>query len=106
MLLTLLDVALFALIALLCWRGYRGIDPWLMHFVQWLGRILQGKGFWRQLFTFGPIIVGWLLLCHRVNTLGWHATAAGGILLAMTVGLDAMRRLEEQQKRERSSCEK
>jgi len=41
-----------------------------------------------------------------LNTAGWHATAAGGILLAMTVGLDAMRKLEEQQKMEKTSCEK
>lgn len=106
MLLTIVDIVLFVLIAMLCWRGYRGIDPWLCYFGQWLDRLLHGKGFWRQLFTFGPMMVVWLLLCHRINTAGWHATAAGGILLAMTVGLDAMRSLEEKQKQGRKACEK
>jgi len=106
MLFTVLDIVLLALIAMVCWRGYRGIDPWLSYFGQWLGRLLHGKGFWQQLFTFGPMIVAWLLLCHRINTAGWHATAAGGILVAMTVGLDAMRSLEKQQKQGRKACEK
>ncbi|OIO70216.1 MAG: hypothetical protein COW19_08145 [Zetaproteobacteria bacterium CG12_big_fil_rev_8_21_14_0_65_55_1124] len=104
--LTVLDIALLVGIALLCWRGYRENGLWLCYVGQLLHRLLRGKGFWGQLFRFAPVVVGWLLLCHWVNTAGWHATAAGGILLAMTVGLDAMRKLEEQQKLEKTSCEK
>jgi len=102
----LLDISLLLVIALLCWRGYRGNGLWLFYTGKMLHRLLCGKGFWGQLFSFAPIAIGWLLLCHRVNTAGWHATAAGGILIAMTIGLDAMRKLEEQQKLEKTLCEK
>jgi len=101
-----LDIALFLGIALLCWRGYYGKGLWLLYANQFMQRLLHGKGFWGQLVSSAPLVVGWLLLCHRVNTAGWHASAAGGILLAMTVGLDAMRKLEERQKVEKSSCGK
>jgi len=103
---TALDIVLFMLIALLCWRGYRGNGLWLFYSGSLLHRLLHGKGFWGQLFSFAPIAIGWLLLCHWVNTAGWHATGAGGILIAMTIGLDAMRKLEEKQKMEKTSCEK
>lgn len=101
-----MDVAVLIAIVLLCWRGYRGDGTWLPFVGQLLSRLLNGRGFWGQLLCFAPLSVGWLMLCHWVNTAGWHATAAGGILIAMTVGLDAMRKLEEQQKLEKSSCEK
>jgi len=103
---TALDIVLFILIVLLCWRGYRGNGLWLIYTGNLLHRLLRGKGFWGQLLSFAPIAIGWLLLCHWVNTAGWHATAAGGILLAMTIGLDAMRKLEEKHKMEKSTCEK
>jgi len=96
-----LDVAAFLLIAVLSIRGYMKRQLWLALINHLLARLYRGKGFWGQLFSVGPIVVGWLLLCHWVNTQGAHATAAGGILFAMTLGLDAMRTLEEQQKRER-----
>jgi len=101
-----LDILLFTAITTICWRGYRYRSLWLAVVGQLLARLLCRKGFWGQLFSFAPIAISWLLLCHWVNTAGWHATAAGGILLAMTVGLDAMRNLEEKQKMEKSSCEK
>jgi uncharacterized membrane protein len=104
--LTVLDIALFIGLALLCWRGYRGNGTWLIYIGQLLHRLLRGKSFWGQLFRFAPLAITWLLLCHWVNTAGWHATAAGGILLAMTIGLDAMRKLEEEQKLEKTLCEK
>jgi len=66
----------------------------------WIG-LCRGRGPWLQLLLFGPVVVGWLLFCHWVNTHGWHATAAGGILFAMTVGLQAMRSVEEEQKQTR-----
>jgi len=104
--LIVIDIAIFLGIALICWRGYRGSSIWLGVVAQLLFRLLHGKGFWGQLMRFAPMAIGWLMLCHRINTAGWHATAAGGILIAMSIGLDAMRRFEEQQKLERTSCEK
>jgi len=103
---TFLDISLFLGIALLCWRAYHGKGLWLFYVSQLIERLLRGKGFWGQLASSAPLIVGWLLLCHWVNTAGWHATGAGGILIAMTLGLDAMRNCEEKQKMERTSCEK
>lgn len=101
-----LDISFLIAIAVLCWRGYRYRSVWLAMVGQLLARLLGSKGFWGQLFSFAPLAIFWLLLCHWVNTAGWHATAAGGILLAMTIGLDAMRNMEEKQKMEKSSCEK
>lgn len=103
---TTLDLVFFVIIAMLCWRGYRGGALWLTCIGRVLYRLLNGKSFSGQLLRFAPLAVGWLMLCHRVNTEGWHATAAGGIMIAMTIGLDAMRTLEEQQKTERTSCER
>ncbi|MDQ6987764.1 MAG: hypothetical protein Q9M25_08175 [Mariprofundaceae bacterium] len=54
----------------------------------------------RQFLSFGPLVVVWLLLCHWLNTHGWHATAASGMLVAMMLGLEAMRSAEERQKKE------
>lgn len=97
-----LDVVLFALIAFICWRGYWYRQLWLALANHFLGRLYRDKGFFRQLFGLGPVIVGWLLLCHWLSSHDAEGLAAGGILLAMTLALDAMRNLEEQQKQERN----
>jgi len=95
------DIIEFAAIAFFCWRGYMGRQLWLALTVHLLGRLYQNKGFFRQLFVMGPILVGWLLLCHWLNHLGAHGLAAGFMLLAMTIALYTMRDLEERQKQER-----
>ena len=100
-----INVVMFSLIALICWRGYQRRQWWLFYADELIGRLYRGKGFMRQLFGFGPLIVVWLLLCHWLNTQGWYGLAAGGILLAMTHGLYAMRDLEEKQKWEREQCD-
>ncbi|RMH52724.1 MAG: hypothetical protein D6682_01365 [Zetaproteobacteria bacterium] len=95
------DLILLIVIVLICWRGYHRRSWWFVLPVGlWIG-LGRGRGMWLQLLLFGPVVVGWLLLCHWVNTHGWHATAAGGILFAMTVGLQAMRSFEEEQKQAR-----
>ena len=98
------DVLLLVGIGIVCWRGYRQRRPWLELLVQLMWRIGNGRGLWGQVFRYAPFIVGWLLLCHWVNTHGWHATAAGGVLLAMTLALHAMRCWEERQKKEKKPC--
>ena len=100
-----LDIGLFLMIALLCWRGYQKRQWWMFYLGRILEKGIQGKSFWRQFFSLGPLLVGWLLLCHWINTHGWHATAAGGILLAMTLGLNAMRNIEEDQKARSEKCD-
>ncbi|TLS66132.1 hypothetical protein FE236_09175 [Mariprofundus erugo] len=95
---TLLDISLFLLIAWLCWRGYNGRQSWLRMIPYLIWQQCQGRGMIRQLLVFAPVVVGWLLLCHWLNAHGWHATGAGGMLFAMTLGLDAMRSAEERQK--------
>jgi len=100
-----IDIGIFLIIALLCWRGYQQRRLWLFYLGRLLEDLIQGRSFWSQLLRLGPLFVGWLLLCHWVNTHGWHGTAAGGILLAMTLGLNAMRTIEEQQKWEKEQCD-
>jgi len=101
---TLLDILFFAVIAGLCWRGYQQRRSWLLVAVGLIWSLGRGYGLWRQVFHYAPVIVGWLLLCHWVNTHGWHGLAAGGILFAMTLALHAMRSWEEQQKQEKRQC--
>ncbi len=98
-----LDILVLVVVATACWRGYGQRDSWLRMLVGWLMHQVRGHGFWGQWLRFGPLVVGWLLFCHWLNTHGWHASGAAGIVLAMTLGLDAMRSIEEEQKR-RGSC--
>jgi len=101
-----LHIAVFALIAFLCVRGYQKRQLWLELANHLLGKLYRGKGYWRQLFVLGPVIVIWLLFCHWLNNRGAYGLAAGGILFAMTLALDSMRSLEERQKREREGEDK
>jgi len=39
------------------------------------------------------------------NTHGWDARAAGGMLIGMTIGLEAMRIAEEDQKWKQEQCD-
>lgn len=93
-----LDVLILIAATYICWKGYRHRQDWLLLIHLLLARLLKEKGFWNQLLRVGPIVVIWLMMCHWINTHGWHATAASGILLAMTVALNKMRALEEAQK--------
>ena len=97
MIATILDLAVLGAITLLCWQGYRKRSLWFEVPVYMWFRLARGHGFWVQFLLFGPAVVIWLLLCHWINTHGWHATAAGGMLIGMTIGLEAMRIAEEQQ---------
>ena len=93
-----LDIILFAAIATVCWQGYHKRRLWFVIPVYvWL-RMGKGRSFWVQFMIFAPTTVCGLLLCHWVNTHGWHATAAGGMLFGMTLGLEAMRIAEEESK--------
>lgn len=102
----MIHVAIFALIAYFCVRGYRERQLWLALTGHLLAKLYRGKGYWRQLFVLGPVIVVWLLFCHWLDNKGAYGLAAGGILFAMTLALDAMRGLEERQKQEREGEEK
>jgi len=97
----LADAAVLAALLTLCWRGYRHRAPWFTVIARRLLRAGRNRGFPRRLLAYGPLFVGWLLLCHWTDVKGWHATAAGLMALAMTVGLDAMRQFEEERKRNR-----
>ncbi|MDX8409791.1 MAG: hypothetical protein R8J84_07125 [Mariprofundales bacterium] len=94
----LLDIAIFAIIAALCWRGYQQRQIWLRMPPYLLLRACRNRPAGLQLALFAPLMVGWLLVCHWINGRGWHASAAGGMLLAMTIALEAMRSVEELQK--------
>ncbi|MDQ7000493.1 MAG: hypothetical protein Q9M12_06375 [Mariprofundus sp.] len=100
-----LDITVFAIIGTICWQGYYKRRLWFEAPVYLLLRLGKGRGFWTQWFMYGPPVVGGLLLCHWLNTHGWHATAAGGMLFGMTIGLEAMRIAEEEQKWKREKCD-
>jgi len=102
---TLLDFSVLAAIASLCWQGYQKRRLWFETPVYLLLRLGKGRGYWLQLLMYGLPIVGGLLLCHWINTHGWHASAAGGMLIAMTIGLAAMRIAEEEQKWNKEQCD-
>jgi len=95
----MLDVIVFIAICLILWRAYRERQLWFRMIPHVLYRQCRGRGFVQQLLIFGPLVVVWLLLCHWLNTHGWHASAAGGMLFAMMLGLEAMRSAEERQKK-------
>ncbi|MDQ6963741.1 MAG: hypothetical protein Q9M13_02340 [Mariprofundales bacterium] len=101
----LLDTTLLVVTLLVCWQGYCRRRLWFELPVYLLLRIGRGGGFVIQLLLYGLPIVGWLLLCHRIDTAGWHATAAGGMVLAMTTALEAMRIAEEEYKLGRAECD-
>jgi len=100
-----LDIALFAAIAGLCWQGYQKRRLWFVVPVYLWLKLGKGRSFWMQFLVFAPATVTGLLLCHWINTHGWHATAAGGMLFGMTIGLEAMRIAEEEQKWKREICD-
>lgn len=100
-----IDIALLALIAFGCWRGYQQRALWFTLPVHLLLRLGRRRSYWMQLLIYGPFTIGGLLLCHWINTHGWHASAAGGIVIAMTIGLEAMRIVEEDGKRKREPCD-
>lgn len=93
------DIAMLLLISFVSWRGYRDRQTWFRLIPHLIWTRCQGRSFLMQLLIFGPVIVGWLLLCHFVSTHGWQATAAGGMLFGMALALEALRSAEERQKR-------
>jgi len=100
-----LDILLFAIIAWLCWQGYQKRRLWFaIPITLWL-KFASDRCFLQQFLIFAPATVCWLLLCHWIDTHGWHATAAGCMLFAMTIGLEAMRMTEEEQKWTMEQCD-
>ncbi len=97
-----LDIAVFIAICLILRIAYRDRQLWFCMIPHFLYRQCRGRGFVPQLLIFGTLAVTWLLFCHWLNGQGWHATAAGGILFAMVLGLEAMRSAEERQKLEKT----
>jgi len=94
----LLDIAIFLGILFTCWRGYQQRQSWICLISALLLRLASQKSFGIRFFVYAPVFVGWLLLCHWVDVKGWTATAAGLMVFAMTLGLEAMRQTEERQK--------
>ncbi|MDX8402325.1 MAG: hypothetical protein R8K47_06815, partial [Mariprofundaceae bacterium] len=73
-LLILADLALGGGLILLWVRACRRRQTWMSWLVTVFLHGLAGRSAWAQLARFGPLAVGWLLLCHWVNTHGWHVT--------------------------------
>jgi len=99
---TVLDITALLFIVRVCWQGYHRRNVWFLFLPHLLMHWGRKRSYLRQLTIFAPVVIIWLLSCHWIDTHGWHAVAAGGVLVAMTMGLEAMRSIEEQQKRRRS----
>ncbi|PIP02318.1 MAG: hypothetical protein COW18_05135 [Zetaproteobacteria bacterium CG12_big_fil_rev_8_21_14_0_65_54_13] len=97
---SVIDFTVLLLIGGICWRAYRYRQAWFCMIPYLLWQQCRNRSLVRQLLVFGPVVVGWLLLCHWLNAHAWPATAAGFMLFAMTVGLESMRSAEERQKME------
>ena len=84
-------------------RAYQRQQLWLRlvsHVAMQWGK---GKSFVVQLLIYSPLFVGWLMLCHWIDVKGLHGLAAAGMAFAMLLALQAMRMVEEKQKKERES---
>jgi len=92
------DIVILAAILFASWRGYHQRNIWFCVIPGLLLHIGRQKPFWIRFLVYAPIFVSWLLLCHWLNAHGWHATGAGLLAFAMTIGLEAMRQTEEHQK--------
>jgi len=103
---TALDIAILALILFTCWRGYQQRRLGLCIIPALLLYIGKQKPFWIRFLIYAPVFVAWLLLCHWIDVKGWHAMAAGLMAFAMTLGLEAMRQVEELQRIKNKPCEK
>lgn len=97
---TATDIIILLLILVFCWHGYQYRQTWFRIIPHLMWRICRDRGLLWQLLIFGSTVVGWLLFCHWINAHGWYATAAGAMLFAMALGLEAMRSAEERQKME------
>ncbi|RLL54739.1 hypothetical protein D8Y20_02870 [Mariprofundus sp. EBB-1] len=62
-------------------------------------KLAEGRAAIVQLLIYAPLFVVWLLACHWLDVQGWHGLGASGIGFAMLLGLQALRMLEENQKR-------
>jgi len=101
-----LDITILTGILFVCWHGYQQRKLWLCMIPALLLRIGRQKSFWTRFFIYAPVFVGWLLLCHWIDVKGWHAISAGLMAFAMTLGLEAMRQVEEFQRIKNKPCEK
>jgi len=91
-------VIFFALIGPLLW-SYHKQYIWIRILPYLLLRCGRGRAAWLQWLIYSPMFVSWLLLCHWLDVKQWHGLAAAMMGFAMLLGLQAMRYIEEQQKR-------
>ena len=90
-----------AILIPLCLWSYHQQALWFRLLTHVLLSLGKGRGFFKQWLIYAPIFVSWLLLCRWLDVKAWHGLAASLIAFAMLVALQAMRSLEEQQKRQR-----
>jgi len=90
------------LIVAILWSYHKQM-LWIRLVPHVLWRWGKGRSFWLQWFIYSPLFVLWLLICHWLDVQGLQGVAAAMLGLAMVFGLQAMRDLEEKQKKERES---
>ncbi len=105
MMMAVLHVLLFIVLMGLSGRAYLHQSMWIRVLPYLLLKLAEGRAGMIQLLIYAPIIVMWLLGCHWLDVQGWHGLGASGIGFAMILGLQALRMLEENQKRLREDSQ-
>ncbi len=98
-----LNLIAFLILMGCCGLAYQRRSLWLRLIPYILLKWGEGRSFIVQLLIYSPVFVLWLLACRWLDVKGWHGVAAAGIGLAMLLGLQALRMIEENQKRLRGS---
>ncbi len=101
----LVHLVLFVVLMGLSARAYQHQSLWIRFVPYLLLKLAKGRSAIVQLLIYAPIIVAWLLVCHWLDVQGWHGLGAFGIGFAMLLGLQALRMMEENQKRLRESSQ-
>lgn len=94
-----LNLALFLILMGLTLFAYHRQSLWIRLIPYILSKLGRGHSFFVQWLIYSPMFVGWLLACHWLDVKGWHGLGAAGMGFAMVLGLQAMRYLEEKQKK-------
>jgi len=92
-------LVVFIILMTLSALAYQRQSLWIRFLPYVLLKLGQGRSSIPQLLIYSPVIVCWLLACHWLDVKGWHGLGAFGIGFAMLLGLQALRMLEENQKR-------
>ncbi len=97
----LLHVIIFIVLMAFSIKAYQHQSFWLRFIPFLLLKWGEGRSFAWQLMIYSPIFIIWLLSCHWLDAKGWYGLGASGLGIAMLLGLQALKMIEEKQKKMR-----